>query len=63
MNTADYIVKLSPTTFLNGTWQTNPALNVGNWIITNKTSNAFTVAFYTIPIGGLRYDVEITENL
>ena len=61
--TTDYVAILSPTTWVNGTWQTNPNANTQNWLITNKLSNGFTVAFYTVPTGGLTYDVLVMEKV
>lgn len=65
IETVDYEVNVTPTTFLNGVWQPAPGTFPTHfgWTIINKTNTQVTIAIYGAPTGGLNFEIDITERL
>lgn len=65
IETVDYEVNVTPTTFLNGVWQPAPGAFPTHfgWTIVNKTNSQVTIAIYGAPVGGLNFEIDITERL
>lgn len=65
MGTSDYIVTLTPTTFLNGSWGVAPnafPTHFG-WTVVNKANDQISVGFYGTPTGGLNFEVDLEERI
>lgn len=65
IGTDDYEVNVIPTTFLNGVWGPAPdtfPVHFG-WTVVNKTNSQVTISIYGCPVGGLNFEIDITERL
>lgn len=64
IGTLDYKVTLTPTLFDGTSWASPPGSFPANFgfFIANKTNTLLSVSFYGIPVGGLRWEVDIEER-
>lgn len=65
IQTTDYSVQITPTTFIGGNWLPAPgafATHFG-FIVTNKGEAECTISFFGTPTGGANFEVDIEERI
>jgi hypothetical protein len=65
MDTTDYTVIVTPTTFISGTWQPAPdtfPTHFG-YVITNKGEAELTLNFFGTPEGGSNFEIDVIERV
>lgn len=65
IGTKNYMVTITPTTLINGSWQPAPLTypTHSGWVIVNKAESELTINFFGTPENGLTFEIDIEERV